>query len=329
MEWFRRRKRLLLYLAGFLAAAFGSYLTAPFLKYALAYHTFRASCSTLNDPGARVLIIAPHPDDETLAAAGIIQRAAARRAALRVVIVTPGDHFFTAARMLTKKKHVDPADLACLGRVRKDESRSALKVLGVDSDQITFLEHPDGRMMRLWEQSEQCTAGSTGPRINDRKQLDSSVGGEQRRQLLDELSRIIGDFQPTDIYYPSVQDRHPDHRAVHHFVQGALDSPLASNRCQVREHCYLIHNEKDRWPYFPSLSRVLPLVPPYNLLHDGTSWEVFSLRRDEVAKKDLAVRRYRTQLDATKGRYLIYVRREEIFTAPSVQGAAKNKMRRL
>src|SRR5690242_7448135 len=44
-------------------------------------------------PGDRLLIIAPHPDDEALAAGGVIQRAIARGARVRIVVLTDGDAF--------------------------------------------------------------------------------------------------------------------------------------------------------------------------------------------------------------------------------------------
>ena len=39
----------------------------------------------------RVLVLAPHPDDESLAAAGLLQHARGRGAAIRVVFLTDGD----------------------------------------------------------------------------------------------------------------------------------------------------------------------------------------------------------------------------------------------
>ena len=44
------------------------------------------------DAGDRVLVLAPHPDDESLACGGIIQRALARGARVRIVFLTYGDN---------------------------------------------------------------------------------------------------------------------------------------------------------------------------------------------------------------------------------------------
>ncbi|MCB1569830.1 MAG: PIG-L family deacetylase, partial [Xanthomonadales bacterium] len=40
----------------------------------------------------RLLVVVPHPDDETLATGGLIQRALLAGAALRVVFATDGDN---------------------------------------------------------------------------------------------------------------------------------------------------------------------------------------------------------------------------------------------
>nr|MBP6330775.1 PIG-L family deacetylase [Dokdonella sp.] len=44
------------------------------------------------DPCDRVLVLAPHPDDEVLATGGLIQQALAAGAALRVIVATDGDN---------------------------------------------------------------------------------------------------------------------------------------------------------------------------------------------------------------------------------------------
>ena len=48
------------------------------------------------DAGERLLVIAPHPDDETLGAGGLIQRVLERGGTVRVVLVTAGDGYVEA-----------------------------------------------------------------------------------------------------------------------------------------------------------------------------------------------------------------------------------------
>lgn len=75
-----------------------------------------------------ILILAPHPDDETLMAAGLIRRALAQGALVNVCVVTNGDHLCP-----DKSK----------GRRRLQESLNALRLLGVDERNVHFLGYPD------------------------------------------------------------------------------------------------------------------------------------------------------------------------------------------
>src|SRR5207249_2469753 len=81
----------------------------------------------------RLLVVAPHPDDEVIAAAGVIQRVREMKGRLRVVYLTDGEGYPQGVRV---EKHLavpKPSDYQDYGRERKDEARHALRVLGVDS----------------------------------------------------------------------------------------------------------------------------------------------------------------------------------------------------
>jgi LmbE family N-acetylglucosaminyl deacetylase len=78
------------------------------------------------------VIVAPHPDDETLGAGGLIHTWARRQLPLTVISVTDGE----AACPET-------VDLA---RVRHEELRKALYSLSADSAQVIRLAIPDGRV---------------------------------------------------------------------------------------------------------------------------------------------------------------------------------------
>jgi LmbE family N-acetylglucosaminyl deacetylase len=84
--------------------------------------------------GSRVLIVAPHPDDETLGCGGVIARAAAASANVQVVVMTDGGLY-----------PVSP-DRASVARVRRAETLAAMAVLGVPSDCVTFFDFPDGEL---------------------------------------------------------------------------------------------------------------------------------------------------------------------------------------
>src|SRR5580692_12983002 len=78
-------------------------------------------------PGAqeRILVIAPHPDDESLCCAGILQRARANGAATAVVWITAGDGFEFDAMLVEHTLWPRQADLRQLGVQRLREASAA------------------------------------------------------------------------------------------------------------------------------------------------------------------------------------------------------------
>ncbi len=139
-------------------------------------------------PLERLLVIAPHPDDETIAAGGLLQRAAAAGGAIRVILVTDGDNNPWPLRFLKKKLRINDKDRAEWGALRRDESLRALAVLGVAPAAAIFLGYPDQLLTRM------------------------ARAGDLR--VRDTLAAAIEDFAPTLLVAPSAFDLHADHRAI-------------------------------------------------------------------------------------------------------------------
>jgi LmbE family N-acetylglucosaminyl deacetylase len=85
----------------------------------------------------RALILAPHPDDESLGCGGLIAAACAAGLAPAVVILTDG-----AASHPHSISH-PPASLAAL---REVEAREALSILGLPEEKIFFLRELDTKL---------------------------------------------------------------------------------------------------------------------------------------------------------------------------------------
>ena len=86
---------------------------------------------------APVLVVAPHPDDETLGAGGLIASCAALGLDVRIITVTDGE----ASHAPTPRW---PAER--LARVRRAEQLEALRRLGLERPCPTFLGLPDGHV---------------------------------------------------------------------------------------------------------------------------------------------------------------------------------------
>jgi len=140
----------------------------------------------------RTLVIAPHPDDESIAAGGLLQRAIAGGGDVHVIVVTDGDNNPWPLRYLKKKVRVTDADRAEWGALRREESRRALATLGVPSNASTFLGYPD--------------------------RLLTTMARRGDLRVRDAIASAIESFSPSLLVIPSAFDLHPDHRAIGWFA---------------------------------------------------------------------------------------------------------------
>lgn len=87
----------------------------------------------------RIIVVAPHPDDETLGCGMLIARAARDGARVAVVALTDGQASHPNSRRW-------PA--TALGRLRRAELRRAMARLGAGASRLVFLGWPDGQVAR-------------------------------------------------------------------------------------------------------------------------------------------------------------------------------------
>jgi len=82
----------------------------------------------------RVLVVAPHPDDEVLGCGGSIAKLTAAGARVHVACLTSGEQ---------GSGTVPPAEL---GPAREGEARAAVSLLGADPADVTFARFGDGQV---------------------------------------------------------------------------------------------------------------------------------------------------------------------------------------
>ena len=89
-------------------------------------------------PQDRILVLAPHPDDEVLGAGGVIQQAVAMKLPLRIVFFTYGDSNQWSFLLYRKHPVVMPRAVETMGLVRHDEAIKASHILGVAPEQFNI-----------------------------------------------------------------------------------------------------------------------------------------------------------------------------------------------
>jgi LmbE family N-acetylglucosaminyl deacetylase len=134
------------------------------------------------------MVLAPHPDDETLGAGGLLQRAAARGVPMRVVFATDGDDNPWPQRVVERRLWIDANARARWGSRRRGEGYAALEALGLPRECAVFLGLPDRGLTRLL--------------------LD------QPTQAVRSLAAQIAEWRPSVLVMPSLRDQHPDHNAL-------------------------------------------------------------------------------------------------------------------
>lgn len=115
-------------------------------KSHIAYlRTNATRCCSLENQG-KVLIVAPHPDDEVIGCGGLIARLVSEGRAPQIVVMTGGEGSHRSCCNLTDKE---------LKAARRKLTRTSLAILGVPMENIHELNYPDGGISAENEQTEE------------------------------------------------------------------------------------------------------------------------------------------------------------------------------
>jgi N-acetyl-1-D-myo-inositol-2-amino-2-deoxy-alpha-D-glucopyranoside deacetylase len=267
----------------------------------------------------KLLVLAPHCDDETLSSAGVILAAKRLGMDVKVVVATNGDGYLFSTMEEFHLVYPTTADFIRLGNVRQQESLNALKVLGIDPEQVIFLGYPDRGTSSLlldnWSRRDPYmspyseASQSPYPVTYNPK---SVYAGED---YLEDLKSILESYRPDLILYPHPDDVHADHWALGVFTRLAVSMLMDENPDYRPDlYAYLVHRRDYPEPkdYQPEGN----LLPPRRSYEVDPHWYRQDLSEKDVLLKDQAVQQYESQLTTLGYLMSTFVRQNEPFAKP-------------
>lgn len=167
--------------------------------------------------GSRLLIFAPHPDDESLACGILLQQAVEAGAAVLVIYMTDGENNPWPQRYLSRRWRLNAADRQRWAKLRRREALAALRVLGVSPEDARFLGWPDQGLARMLK--------------------------SESAFVLARLRYLVMEWGSTDVVGPDVRDRHRDHSALGLMLERLFSGGgLFSER--IHRWTYVVHGRE-------------------------------------------------------------------------------------
>lgn len=278
----------------------------------------------------RILILSPHPDDETLGAGGLMAKAASLGIPVRVIFLTNGDGSL-ATRLVQDANFVEqmakgkgpkrPHNIyQQIAPMRQKEALAALAKLHVPRQNVTFLGYPDGGTKNMWETNWNAnnpffspyTKTSHSPYANSWTPKAPYCG----QQALKDVEQIVAGFKPTIVITTNPYDTHPDHWAAYAYLSAAvsqlqLQQKYFSWAGKIKSYTFIVHH--GLWPAPHGYHPDAELSPPAALVQIGTSWLKLKLGANDEKTKTAALQQYKSQLATTPQFLRGFLRRNELF----------------
>jgi LmbE family N-acetylglucosaminyl deacetylase len=135
----------------------------------------------------KIVVFAPHPDDETFGCGGTIAKRISEGYEVLIVVLTDGRYAFL--KVFGIENDPTPEELK---DIRKEEVKRATRILGVPEKNLIFLDFLDGTLKDREEEAKQ------------------------------KVMEILGKNNPVEVYIPYKKDAHPDHYATYRIVKDSI-----------------------------------------------------------------------------------------------------------
>ena len=294
------------------------------LSFTLSFAQANSEQPLKIDEAERLLILAPHPDDESLSSAGLAHRVLEKGGSVRSVVVTAGDAYVEAIQRDTGKHQLSQTDFLRYGENRLEESRHAARVLGNGLIHLDLLGFSDGSIYSMlvshWRKHPDKSEFTGFSHVPYREAEDRGIA-QDGKALRDELVKILKDTKPTLIAFPDVMENDSDHAGLGIFTLLAINDLFASSTDKSftpRLLAYLIHWQNG-WPPGSNSNKPLdlsnqPLFLPDDLPLRGHIRTCLDLNILERNLKHNVLAQYKTQQRAMGDFLAAFVRSNECFT---------------
>ena len=297
----------------FLFICFITVLNSSNLKNKLMDNISVKDFETINSSD-RILILAPHPDDEAISSSGIIQKALSAGAKVKIVYLTNGEYNQEAYLIYEKKPLILKNQFMNLGKIRMNEALNATSILGLEKSDLIFLGYPDFGTMDIF--SEYWDKNKPYSNILERisnvpysecKSPDAPYIGQS---ILSDIEDILKDFKPSKIIVSSPVDANRDHQALYLFLRVALWD-LKQEIGSPQFYSYLVHAKN--WPIQKGMNIKSTLDIPAAIQGFGEDWINSYLSAKETENKSNAISQYVSQIRYNPPFLASFVRKNELF----------------
>lgn len=260
----------------------------------------------------RILVLAPHPDDDVAGCGGLLQRAAAQGVPTKLVFLTLGDSNTWPLALYRGRPFFLPKGAKAMGQRRRLEAIRAANALGLRDEDMVFLGYPDCGAFRIWLDHwggrEAYRAVFTRARAVPYPEAYRPGAPYQGEEIMRDIEDLLAAFKPTRVFVSHPADYNGDHRALYLFTRIALWN--LKDRLQPEVLPFLVHYPG--WPCGRGRHPGRVLEPPI-ALKDRVAWKTLPLTAEQVEIKGDAMHAYRSQL-IYNARFLhAFARTNELF----------------
>lgn len=264
---------------------------------------------------SRVLVVAPHNDDEMLTDSILIKRLVSQGSKVYFAIITNGDGFTPDIMLSSKMLNLTGSDYIRLGQLRERETINGLALLGIPPENIRFFGYPDRGCQEMllyhWyikaPYFDPWTRSSVVPYENSNGDMPALAG----ESLFKDIKTVLNEVSPDLIIMPHPYDENLDHASVNAMMQFALRSLGMDG---IPQYLYLTHHAFNTWPQAMYPRNAGPyLVPPVNLRLSVTEWQILPITAEEKQLAQNVIDQYPSQLIVDNKYLHSFVRDNELF----------------